>query len=72
MIMVNGNPVLYQDSITITSLLKSLQNDKRFSFMLNFKGNVFCNGELIVENMYGSTTVKDGEEIIIIPLIIGG
>ncbi len=72
MIKVNGKPVSYEGSLTIASLLKLLENDNRFSYILNFKGTIICNGKLIFENMYESTLVQENDEIKIIPLIVGG
>ena len=64
-ILNNREETFSPDSLTITKLLE----EKKFSFkMLVIK----INGKLIKKGEYETTTVQDGDDVMVLHLISGG
>ena len=65
MIEVDGQKMLWSESMTLTSLLQSLEN-------IEFCSVVRLNGKLVSSPKFSQTRIKDNSKIELLPLVAGG
>lgn len=65
MIKVNGRDTEWEENLTVEKLLQN----KRYTYP---KIIVRINGELIHREEYGSTPIRDGDDVKVIHLLAGG
>jgi len=66
-ITLNNNPEILDDSRSLT--VQDLMELKNYSFKLLV---VKINGKLVPKTEYGSVTVKEGDDVMILHLMSGG
>lgn len=65
MLNVNDLPLVYEEGMTVADLLKALDYGVR---MLA----VWVDGELVPRDAYEKTTLRDGADVKVVPMIAGG
>ena len=72
---MNGKKYIFKQGLSVRGLLVELQADSKFSYLKKStipSCIVVLRGQIIAHDQYFNTFIDDGDEIQVLPIIIGG
>lgn len=72
MININGSEIVLEQTLSVAELLSKLRKDSFDETLMAQPFMVVINKKYIRENQYETFSVKPGDDVLLIPLVMGG